>query len=418
VPERSLPERSVPERSVPERSAPERSAPERSGLERSGAERLVRSLGIAAPGEPVILEVAEPAPEDGQAWVSTLWSGISAGTEVALLHGEDPHHRSGWDRELRVFGTGPRSGYPIVGLGYMEVARVTESRTEHLAEGQVVAMAYGHRTGHCADPARETVVPVPQDLDPMLGVFLAQLGPIGVNGLLHAAAEDGGPSAGVADGVRDRRVLVTGGGAVGLVTALLARLHGAASVVVADPSPERLAVADALGLGTVVDDGEAWRGLKRSDGPPLPPTASASAAVPTGAQPGGELRGVDVAFQCRGHPSSLATALKSLRPQGTVVDLAFYQGGAAEVRLGEEFHHNGLTIRCAQISRVPPGMQDRWDRRRLADVTLDLLRERGADLLAHLVSDVVDLDEGPDLLRDVAARRRRVLTAVLRMSGD
>ncbi len=55
-------------------------------------------------------------------------------------------------------------------------------------------------------------------------------------------------------------------------------------------------------------------------------------------------------------PGSLHTALKALRPQGTAIDLAFYQGGADALRLGEEFHHNGLSIRCAQINRVPRGL--------------------------------------------------------------
>jgi threonine dehydrogenase-like Zn-dependent dehydrogenase len=363
-------------------------------------ERRVRSLGVLVPGQPALLDVTEPEPVEGQAWVRTLWSGISAGTEVAMVRGGDPHHQVGWDRELRVFGTGTVSGYPVEGLGYMEVARVWESHTPALAEGQLVAMAYGHRTGHRADPGRELVLPLPDDLDPVLGVFLAQMGPICVNGLLHAAADWCGPTAAVGDGVVDRHVLVTGAGVVGLLTGLLADVHGAASVVVVDPSEQRLAVARALGLDTVVDDSDAWRRLKERH------------------RHGPGDHGMDVAFQCRGHSASLVTALKALRPAGTVVDLAFYQGAAEEVRLGEEFHHNGLTVRCAQISRVPRGMAQVWDRRALAAVTLDLLRSRGPDLLEHLVTDVVDLDDGPDLLRDVADRRRSVLTAVLRMPPD
>jgi threonine dehydrogenase-like Zn-dependent dehydrogenase len=359
-------------------------------------DRRVRSLGVTAPGRPAILDLTEPEPADGQAWVSTIWSGVSAGTEVALVRGGDPHHQVGWDPRLRVFGTGARSGYPIAGIGYMEVGRVTESRTPALPEGQLVAMAYGHRTGHCVDPARQVVVPVPDDLDPVLGVYLAQMGPICVNGLLHAAAEVAGPSADIGDGVRSRHVLVTGAGVVGLLTALLAHRHGAASVTVADPSRERLDVARRLGLGTVVDDdGAAWRTAKQDRG--LGP---------------GEC-GADVAFQCRGHAGSLVTALKSLRPQGSVIDLGFYQAGAGDVHLGEEFHHNGLTIRCAQIGRVPRGMAGAWDRGRLASVTLDLLRDRSADLRRHLVTDVVDFADGADLLSDVAAHRRSVLTAVL-----
>jgi threonine dehydrogenase-like Zn-dependent dehydrogenase len=237
---------------------------------------------------------------------------------------------------------------------------------------------------------------VPDDLDPLLGVYLAQLGPICVNGLLHAAAALAGPAARLADGVRDRHVLVTGGGVIGLVSALLAQRHGAAAVLVAEPSPERRAVAAALGLPTVDDAaGEAWQAVKES-----------WVHAPGDA-------GADVVLQCRGHDTALATALKALRPQGTVVDLAFYQGGAAAVRLGEEFHHNGLAVVAAQIARVPRGVAGAWPRVALAEVTLDLLRARGGDLRRHLVTDIVPFEQGPALLADLAGRRRSALTAVL-----
>jgi threonine dehydrogenase-like Zn-dependent dehydrogenase len=364
--------------------------------------RPVRSIGVLAPGRPALLDDDEPEPGPGQAWVRTEWSGISAGTEVALVRGTDPHHQVGWDRELRVFGAGaPVSGYPVRGLGYMEVGRVTETRTPALAEGALVAMAYGHRTGRCADPATMAVIPVPDDLDPLLGIYLAQMGPICVNGLLHAAAAFGGPGAPVDAGVRDRHVLVTGAGVIGLLTAMLAVRHGAADVVVAEPSAPRRIVAEALGLTTVTDgDGSAWRAVKQCwrHGP-------------------GDV-GADVVLQCRGHDAALAAALKALRPQGVVVDLGFYQAGAGAVRLGEEFHHNGLSVVCAQIGRVPRGMADGWPREALAAATLDLLRERGDEVRTHLVTDVVPFADGPALLADLAGRRlpSPPLQAVLRFN--
>ena len=357
----------------------------------------VTSLGVAAPGRPAFLTGSEPPPGEGEVWLETLFSGVSAGTEIALVRGTDPHHRGVWDRELRSFSPGPpTAGYPIPGLGYMEVARVATSQHADLPAGTVVAAAYGHRTGHRADPAADVLVPLPGGLDPVLGVYVAQMGPICVNGILHAAAEFAGPAADLGDGVRGRRVLVVGAGVVGLLTALLARRHGAAEVLVADPTPERRARAGALGLEAIAEAGD---GVKRR----------------WGNGPGDA--GADVVFQCRGQDSALAAALRSLRPQGTVIDLAFYQGGAGAVRLGEEFHHNGLTVRAAQIGRVPRGLGHLWDRRRLSAETLALLRDHGPAVRAHLLTDVVPFEEAPRLFADLSARRRHVLSAALQV-GD
>jgi threonine dehydrogenase-like Zn-dependent dehydrogenase len=342
-----------------------------------------------------MIDDVEPEPGPGQAWVRTEWSGVSAGTEVALVRGTDPQHQVGWDPDLRTFGPpGKQAGYPIRGLGYMAVGRVTESRTDALAEGALVAMNYGHRTGRCADPATMPVIPVPDDLDPLLGIYLAQMGPICVNGLLHAAATLAGPAAGIGDGVRGRHVLVVGAGVIGLLSALLAVQHGAADVLVVESSRERRAVAAALGLATVADAGT-------GTGAGEPSWLAAKHRWRHG--PGDA--GADVALQCQGHDVSLAGALKALRPQGVVVDLGFYQAGARAVRLGEEFHHNGLALVCAQIGRVPRGMADAWPRTALAAATLELLQERGREIRDHVVTTVVPFEEGPRLLGDLAERR-------------
>ncbi len=367
--------------------------------------RPVRSLGVLAPDVPGFLDADEPDPQAGEAWVETVFSGVSAGTELSLLRGTDPHHHRVWDRERRSFsptspGRPATAGYPVRGLGYMEVARVVESRTPGLADGDLVASAYGHQTGRTVRPGRDVVVPLPAGLDPVLGVYVAQMGPIAANGLLHAAAEAavrGAAGVDLADGVRGRAVLVTGAGVVGLVAALFAQHLGAAEVVVADPTPARREVAEKLGL-VAVDDGPdtpAWSTCKErwSHGP-------------------GD-HGADVAFQCRGLDTALATALKALRPQGTVIDLAFYQGGAGAVHLGEEFHHNGLTLRCAQIGRVPRGLDRTWTRDRLCAATLDLLSARGDDVRDHLVTDLVPFEEGPRFLTEVSERRRSTVQAVL-----
>jgi threonine dehydrogenase-like Zn-dependent dehydrogenase len=364
-----------------------------------GDRRTVRTIGVAEPGRAAVFSYDEDPPTDGQFRVDTLFTGLSAGTELTYLKGTNPYLHSSWDAEQGVFVEGVASRtFPVEVLGYMEAARVSESRTDAVADGDVVGVSYGHRTGHVVDPQRAVVTVLPPSLDPLLGIYVAQMGPICANGLLHAAAELGGfrQDVGLGDGVRDRTVLVTGGGVVGLLTGLFARLHGAAEVALADPDPQRLAAAEALGLTPVVDDGAQavwrWCTSRWRHG-----TADA---------------GADVVFQCRGQAAVLATALRALRPQGSVIDLAFYQGGAPELRLGEEFHHKALTIRCAQIGRVPRGLADSWDRRRLSAETLALLSDSGHLVRRHLVTDVVPFEDGPALMTELAERRRSTIQAV------
>ena len=351
-----------------------------------------RTLVVPGPGALQIVETPEPALADGTFRGETLFTGLSAGTELTWYRGTNPYLAAGWDAELGLFEHGrPAQRYPVTRLGYMEVARVTDSRTTAVAEGAVVAMAYGHSTVVHADPRTHHVVQLPEGFDPLLGVYVAQLGPICANGLLHAAAEAGWSELG--DGVRDRRVLVTGGGAIGLLVALLARVHGAADVVLADATPRRREAALSLGVHAVDETPGLARELKSRwhNGP-------------------GD-HGADVAFQCRGQASALATALRCLRPQGTVVDLAFYTGGAADLALGEEFHHNGLTVRCAQIGRVPRSLAATWDRRRLSAETLALLAGHGELVRGHVLTDIVPFEDAPRLFADLSARRRHVISA-------
>ena len=357
------------------------------------------NIEVAGPGRVVVREEPRGPVRDGTFRVSTLFSGISAGTELSYVKGTNPFLAQRWDAALGLFVPGdPDGGYPVTRLGYMEVGTVTESRTTAVAEGATVAMAYGHRTGYDGDPVTDRVVPLPPGLDPLLGIYVAHMGPICANGLLHAAADLSGTDVrSLGDGVRGRRVAVIGAGVVALLTALLARRHGAASVVVLDPTPARLDAAAALGLDTADPQG--------------PQDAAAALKVRWRHAPGA--RGADVVFQCRGQAAALHLALRVARPQATVIDLAFYQGGAGELRLGAEFHHNGLGVRCAQIGRVPRGLAPVWDRERLSAETIAFLQADGPAIREHLVTAVVPFRDAPRLLTDLAAGQRQELQAVL-----
>ncbi|KQS76635.1 glycosyl transferase family 1 [Rhizobium sp. Leaf384] len=362
--------------------------------------RKIRSLGIEGPGRAYVFEYEEGPPADGQVRLETLYTGLSAGTELTFLKNTNPYFRSRFDAGRGVFiENEPDLHYPVPFLGYMEVARVSESRTGGYAEGDVIATTYAHKTGHTADPYHDVLVPMPAEVDPLLGVFVAQMGPIAANGILHADAEAMGTQvAALGAGVAGRPVLVIGAGTVGLMTALFARKLGASDVVITDPSDFRRAKAEAMGLTAMTED-QAWQHAKARW------------------HDGGLGRGADLVFQTRAHSGSLQTALKALRPQGTVIDLAFYQGGADALRLGEEFHHNGLNIRCAQINRVPRGLSAIWNRQRLARETVDLLRHDGATIREHMVTHVVPFEDGPAFLQDLVKHRPDFLQVVFKVGA-
>lgn len=357
------------------------------------AERTVRSLGVERPGEPYYAAYREGPAGPGQVRLDLLYTGLSAGTELTFLKGTNPSLHASWDAERGVFAPGaPAAGYPAPFLGYMEVGRVIASAAHGFAPGDVVAGAFGHKTGHTADPAQELLAPLPVGLDPMLGIFVAQMGPICANGLLHADAEAlGGPGGALGAGIAGRPVVVWGGGTVGLMTALFARRAGA-ELILAEPSPWRREIAGRLGFEALPEE-EAWAEAKRR-------------------WRGTGGRGADMAFQTRARPESLDMALKALRPQGAVIDLAFYQGGLDSLRLGEAFHHNGLAIRCAQIARVPRGFAGLWDRRRLALEAVALLQAEGEAIRRHLITHVVPFDEGADFLRRLPVERPDFLQVV------
>jgi threonine dehydrogenase-like Zn-dependent dehydrogenase len=321
-----------------------------------------RMLVVDGPGVRLRDLPAEGPLPDGHFDVRTWYSGVSAGTELSFLRPSRPGRTK----------TEPK-------LGYMEVGEVVASRAPRVPTGATVAMTYGHRSSYRANPLTDRYVLLPETFSPLLGIYIAHMGPICANGLLHAAAQQHGDS--LADGVRDQRVVITGSGVVALLTGLFAIHHGAAEVVVVDSPAERLAVAAKLGLATR-DPAQCIR--------------------------------ADVVFQCRGRATGLALALQLLRPHGTVIDLAFYQDNAADVRLGEEFHHNGLIIRAAQIGRLPPDIG--WDRDRLSAATISLLGRQGAAIADHMITDVVPFEQAPQLFDDMLHRRRHIGQAVLRMS--
>jgi NADPH:quinone reductase-like Zn-dependent oxidoreductase len=290
-----------------------------------------RTVQIVADGS-VECVTYEPAPLDpGAVRVRTNRSAVSPGTEATFL-GRDAsnvHLAKRWNPDVRLFETGPPSvTYPIP-FGYRAAGTVVDSAAPAVPVGSRVWGNWRH-TELVALPAEVAAHQlVPDELTWDDAVDIGQMGPICVNASEFGAGQQVG-----------RPAVVFGAGPIGLLTAQVVRASGARPVVVVDRLPSRLSIAAELGLETVAaGDGSDVAGvIKRRFG----------------------ADGVPVAWECSGAVAALNDAIRTVARKGCVVAVGFYQGGAAGLMLGDEFHHNGVRIACAQIGN-PYGNLTRRD---------------------------------------------------------
>ena len=131
---------------------------------------------------------ADPEIGPDDVLVQTLYSGISAGTELTAYRGSNPHLNKRWDARRRLFVEDDATlTYPVEGWGYEEVGKVTATgdRVEHVKEGDVVWGAWGHRSTHVMTEAEATQRLLDRRVDPINGVF-SQIGAIALNAVLDA----------------------------------------------------------------------------------------------------------------------------------------------------------------------------------------------------------------------------------------
>src|SRR5262249_46341513 len=89
-----------------------------------GMPRVVR---FAAPRVAEVVDEAERPLGHDDVRLRTLFSGISAGTELTAYRGSNPYLAKQWDNDRRLFIDGEASReYPLDGWGYEEVGEVAE----------------------------------------------------------------------------------------------------------------------------------------------------------------------------------------------------------------------------------------------------------------------------------------------------
>ncbi len=340
------------------------------------------AFAITAPYTTAYQQVEDAPLQPDELRIRTLYSGISAGTELTYYRGTNPYLNKRWDAERRLFlpQTEPSVGYPVVGIGYEEVGEIIEvgSAVTGIRPGARLFGTWGHRTHHVA--SLEYVLPrlLPDELDPLCGIF-SHLGAIALNGVFDAAVRLG------------ETVAVFGMGALGQIVALLVQASGG-TVIAVDLHDSRLALAKQHGSAHTINAGR--------ENP-----AEAIKALTGGV-------GADVCIEVSGSAAALHEALRSVAYASKVVALGFFQGEAAGLFLGDEFHHNRVNLVCSQISGVAPELQHRWTKLRLWQTAIRLQHE-GRLELRGVITHRRSFDRTHELFELLDQRPQDVVHAVI-----
>ena len=312
---------------------------------------MPRALVLDGPRKVVLCEQPSRPLRPGEVRLRARLSAISHGTELSLYRGTSAFADKVFDRGLRAF-VAPHAGsvaaYPVM-LGYEMVSEVVEAAPDvtEVRVGDLVHTGTPHQEETLLDMAASLaatypLVRLPTDERPERALFIS-LAAVALQAVHDAQLKLGDA------------VSVHGLGAIGLLTVQMCALEGIQSVFAVDPDPHRRQLAAGLGATHVLDpdrDGPIGLAIRELNG---------------GA-------GVDVAIEVSGSDRALQDALAAAGLGGTVVAASFYQGGAGHVRLGEEFHHNRLSL-IASIGAwgAPHRNAPLWHRRRVMDTVVRLL---------------------------------------------
>ncbi|MCL2393843.1 MAG: zinc-binding dehydrogenase [Acidimicrobiaceae bacterium] len=276
----------------------------------------MRAGQVSGPGKFDVVEVADPAPTEGQ---------ILVRMRSASICGSDLH---------RVFAEDGLDAYPLPPgrPGHEGVGVVVDSRSAKHCPGQMVltvpVAGAGAAYAELQVVGEDFAITLPAETDLDRALMAQQLGTV-VFGW-HRYWPDGRPATGLRAGV-------IGAGSAGLFALQLARLAGFEEVVISDLEQSRLAVAEKLGAArTVLAPGESF--------------VEAAKELTDGA-------GLDLVVDATGFDACRADCVEAVRYHGRI---GFFglpeQPGLAPFPVSGAFR-KGCTIEMAGVAQLEPGLK-------------------------------------------------------------
>jgi threonine dehydrogenase-like Zn-dependent dehydrogenase len=317
------------------------------------------ALWYVAPGVAELRPQALPLPTPDQVLVRTLFSGLSRGTERLVFEGRVP--QSEWQR---MKGPGQEGDFPFpVKYGYAAVG-VVELGPETLV-GQTVFALHPHQERFVV--AADKVAPIPEGVPARRAVLAANL-ETALNILWDGNAEAG------------QRIVVVGGGLVGLLVVALAAPIADAEVTLIDIDPAREELAAKFG---------------------------AAFALPKGAP-----ADADLVVHTTASEAGLALALECAGDEATVVEASWYGDKRISLGLGGAFHARRIMLVSSQVGGISPARRRAgWTHERRLRAATHLLAD---DRLDALLGEEIPFTELPAQLPRLLAADARGVGAYVR----
>jgi hypothetical protein len=322
---------------------------------------MASAVWYEAPGVVAVRAERLGDPAEGFALVRTLFSGISRGTERLVLGGLVPSGE--WARMRAPLQVGE---FPFpVKYGYCAVG-IVEAGPAALVGGTVFCL-HPHQDRFVAPVSM--LARVPQDVPARRATLAANM-ETALNALWDAGA-------GPAD-----RIVVIGGGVVGLLVGYLAARLPGTQAVLCDVDRSRATIATDLGIAF--------------------------------AEPGKVPGDADIVFHTSASGEGLEAALGCAGTEASIIEMSWYGDKVIPVALGGTFHSRRLRIIASQVGMVSPSRRPRWPYARRMAAALDLLRDTRLDAL---VGGTIDFADVPRDLPGVLAPGAVGLAPVIRYPG-
>ncbi|MBW2436927.1 MAG: hypothetical protein PVH74_00545 [Desulfobacterales bacterium] len=292
-----------------------------------------------------------PSPEAQEVLVKTMFSAISAGSELLVYRGQVP---LGLPADTTIKALSKPLQYPLK-YGYVSVGEVVAlgPDVDRQWHGRQIFSFHPHESHYTAEI--DDIMAIPARLDMLDALFLPNM-ETAVNLVM-----DGRPVIG-------EHVCIFGQGVVGLLTTALLAQFPLNRLVTFDCYAARRRESLEAGAHSAWDPDDPIVIDNSAEAGPL-----SSAAGPA-----------DLVYELSGNPQALNQAIQLAGFGARIVLGSWYGNRVAQLDLGGRFHRNRIRLISSQVSTLPPKFSARWTKKRRISTAWKMIQKlKPTPLITH-----------------------------------